>query len=155
MNIAMENTKSKNEIIKLDSQLMELIKQEQNITHLKICFFLSHLHFPEISLEDYRLRKSFACLPANVKAIVEETRGQLIFKTQAYKFINYATNVGFDDAKKWVIDWNRKRVQARSLVNELSVEGFPLLDIIQLLSPFKEHYFFIDEPIYDAKKQFN
>jgi hypothetical protein len=87
-----------------------------------------------------------AGIPKEIIDLLENSNGYLLYKKQAIKLYQLFKNCTDEEALLWVKNWNKKVPAAKSDANNLYVNGISLQRLIECLSPFNEHFFFISEP---------
>ena len=87
-----------------------------------------------------------ASIPEEISNLLVNSNGYLLYKNQAVKLYHLIKNCTDEEALLWVKNWNKKVPAARSESTNLYLNGISLQRMIECLSPFNDHYFFISEP---------
>jgi hypothetical protein len=106
---------------------------------------------PEIKLNNFTNNDWYLALPESIKEVCSPTNGQMIYKDQAAAIYTLFTGASQADSLTWVINWNKKDLGAREIVNNLALNNVTLAELITNLSAYNNSYFFVDVPTEQAE----
>ena len=136
-------SKNQNEELGFSSAFLNEAKDVKTMADLK--FLLSTYRTSFLDKNKIIDPEFFASIPKEIIDLLVNSNGYLLYKNQAVKLYQLFNNCTDEEALLWVKNWNKKVPAARSAANNLYVNGMSLQRLIECLSPFNEHYFFISE----------
>ena len=140
----LQMSKNQKEELGFSSAFLNEAKDVKTMNDLK--FLLSTYRTSYLDKNKIIDPEFLAGIPKEIIDLLENSNGYLLYKNQAVKLYQLFKNCTEEEAILWVKNWNKKVPATRNDANNLYVNGTSLQRMIESLSPFNEHYFFISEP---------
>lgn len=140
----LQMNKNQKEELGFSNDFLEAAKDVKTLADLK--FLLSTYRTSFLDKNKIIDPEFLASIPEEISNLLVNSNGYLLYKNQAVKLYQLFNNCTEEEALLWVKNWNKKVPAARSESTNLNLNGISLQRMIECLSPFNDHYFFISEP---------